>query len=226
MQPHHSPVVRAERPHRVCQDLLQGQQDLLIEATDKVPVSPAEAACSQRVQVTAHERTAPAQRWGSERGPGETARGLQQKDQVLGLLSPACSIPVHHSTLSRKLPGKRLPTSQHPASKAKWNPISSPNPLSSAAVPPFTQLEAQWLPEDVAEKEGSTVPQSPVVIQGVDGGSQGLQDAVEDTAHQRADIGPQAEVWVPNQAPGHLQEPVQLLQIVAHGLHLLVEEDR
>lgn len=40
MQPYHSPVVRAERPHRVCQDLLQGEQDLLIEATYKVPMSP------------------------------------------------------------------------------------------------------------------------------------------------------------------------------------------
>lgn len=81
-----------------------------------------------------------------------------------------------------------------------------------------------WLPKDVAEEEGSTIPQSPVVIQGVDGGSQGLQDAVEDTAHQRADIGPQAEVWVPNQAPCHLQEPMQLLQIMAYRFHLLVEE--
>lgn len=76
----------------------------------------------------------------------------------------------------------------------------------------------------MAEEEGSTIPQSPVVIQGVDGGSQWLQDAVEDTAHQRADIGPQAEVWVPNQAPCHLQEPVQLLQVMADRLDLLVEE--
>lgn len=48
MQPHHSPVVRAERPHRVCQDLLQGEQDLLIEATYKVPMSPMGATFSQR----------------------------------------------------------------------------------------------------------------------------------------------------------------------------------
>jgi hypothetical protein len=40
MQPHHCAIVRAERPHRICQDLLQGEQDLLIEATYKVPMSP------------------------------------------------------------------------------------------------------------------------------------------------------------------------------------------
>lgn len=80
------------------------------------------------------------------------------------------------------------------------------------------------VPEDVAEQEGSTIPQGPVVIQGVDGSSQWLQDAVEDTAHQGADIGPQAEMRVPDQAPGHLQEPVQLLQVVAYGFHLLVVE--
>lgn len=134
--------------------------------------------------------------------------------------------PSAHGTPSRKLQGKRLPTSQHTASTAECNPISSPTPLSAAAVPPFLQLEAQWLPEDVAEEEGGPVPQSPVVVQGVDGGSQGLQDAVEDTANQRADIGPQAEVRVPNQAARHLQEPVQLLQIVADRLHLLVDDDR
>lgn len=76
----------------------------------------------------------------------------------------------------------------------------------------------------MAEQEGSTIPEGPVVIQGVNGSSQWLQDAVEDTAHQGADIGPQAEVWVPDQAPGHLQEPVQLLQVVAYRFYLLVEE--
>lgn len=40
MQPYHSPIVRTERPNRVCQDLLQGEQNLLIEATYKVPMSP------------------------------------------------------------------------------------------------------------------------------------------------------------------------------------------
>lgn len=62
-----------------------------------------------------------------------------------------------------------------------------------------------------------------MVIQGVDGGSEWLQDTVEDTAHQGADIGPQAEVWVPNQAPCYLQEPVQLFQVVAYRLYLLEE---
>lgn len=76
----------------------------------------------------------------------------------------------------------------------------------------------------MAQQEGSAIPQCPVVIQWVDGGSQWLQDTVQDTAHQRADIGPQAEVWVPNQAPCHLQEPVQLLQVMAYRLHLLGEE--
>ena len=47
VQPHHGPIVRAERPHRICQDLLQGEQDLLIEATYKVPMSPAGATFSQ-----------------------------------------------------------------------------------------------------------------------------------------------------------------------------------
>lgn len=63
-----------------------------------------------------------------------------------------------------------------------------------------------------------------MVIQRVDGGSQWLQDTVEDAAHQGADIGHQAEVWVPNQAPCHLQEPVQLLQVMAYRFHLLGEE--
>lgn len=47
MQPHHSPVVRAERPHRICQDFLQGEQDLLTEAIYKVPMSPVGATFSQ-----------------------------------------------------------------------------------------------------------------------------------------------------------------------------------
>lgn len=47
MQAHHSPVVRAERPHRIRQDFLQGEQDLLIEATYKVPISPVGATLSQ-----------------------------------------------------------------------------------------------------------------------------------------------------------------------------------
>lgn len=61
-----------------------------------------------------------------------------------------------------------------------------------------------------------------MVIQRVDGGGQRLQDTVEHTAHQGSDIGPQAEVWVPHQAPGHLQESVQLLQVMAYRFYLLV----
>jgi hypothetical protein len=63
-----------------------------------------------------------------------------------------------------------------------------------------------------------------VVIQRVDGGSQWLQDTVEDTAHQGADIGPQAQMWVPNQASCHLQQSVQLLQVMAYRFYLLAEE--
>lgn len=94
------------------------------------------------------------------------------------------------------------------ASKPEVSPHLPTQPTQLSAVPPCIQLSAQWLPEDVTEKEGSAIPQSPVVIQGIDGGSQWFQDTVEDTAHQGADIGPQTEVWVPNQAPCHLQEPV------------------
>lgn len=63
-----------------------------------------------------------------------------------------------------------------------------------------------------------SIPKRPVVIQRVDGGSQWLQDTVEDTAHQGADIGHQAEVWVPNQAPqATCKSPAvqQLLQVMA-----------
>ena len=73
----------------------------------------------------------------------------------------------------------------------------------------------------MAEQKGSPIPQSPVVIQRVDGGSQWLQDTVKHAAHQGPDIGPQAQVWVPNQAPRHLQESVQLLQVVAYRFYLL-----
>lgn len=40
MQPYHCSIVRTERPNRVCQDLLQGEQNLLVEATYKVSMSP------------------------------------------------------------------------------------------------------------------------------------------------------------------------------------------
>lgn len=99
MQPHHSPVVRAERPHRVCQDLLQGQQDLLIEATDKVPMSPVGAACSQRgggsacptrFQSQHAKKTAPARAWVGERGPRGAARDLRRRTKS----SVCCHPPV------------------------------------------------------------------------------------------------------------------------------------
>lgn len=58
MQPHHSPVVRAERPHRICQDFLQGEQDLLTEAIYKVPVSPVGATFSQENEAPHPEEAA------------------------------------------------------------------------------------------------------------------------------------------------------------------------
>lgn len=86
MQPHYSPVVRAERPHRVCQDLLQGEQDLLIEATYKVPMSPVGATFSQRgergtalpkwTQVTARRKESSFSTLGKVmRWLGETGQG-------------------------------------------------------------------------------------------------------------------------------------------------------
>lgn len=76
----------------------------------------------------------------------------------------------------------------------------------------------------MAEQEGGAIPKSPVVIQRVDGGSQRLQDAVEDAAYQGANVWPQAQVWVPNQAPSHLEEPVQLFQVMADRFHLFAED--
>lgn len=102
--------------------------------------------------------------------------------------------------------------------------LPPPAPLHPTQLSPV-HTQSLWLPEDVAEQESSTIPQRPVVIQGVDGGSQWLQDTVEDTAHQGADIGPQTQVWIPNQAPCHLQEPMQLLQVMAYGFHLVGEEE-
>lgn len=51
MQPYHCPIVRTERPNRVCQDLLQGQQNLLIEATYKVSMSPVGATVKKENEV-------------------------------------------------------------------------------------------------------------------------------------------------------------------------------
>lgn len=51
MQPYHSPIVRTERPNRVCQNFLQGEQNLLIEATHKVPMSPVGATVRKENEV-------------------------------------------------------------------------------------------------------------------------------------------------------------------------------
>lgn len=220
MQPHHSPIVRAERPHRVCQDLLQGEQDLLVETTYKVAMSPVGATLSQR--GTRHGTTHHDSSHSTDRKPLVRPTGVNEQGSQ-GWLAPAlkaegpnplhlcqvCRIPVCHGTLTGK---------GHTKGRGSWDStyglkarsLTPPPYLTHSALsrPTLYSALAQWLPEDVTEKEGSAIPQSPVVIQGVDGGSQWLQDTVEDTAHQGADIGPQTEVWVPNQAPCHLQEPV------------------
>lgn len=51
-------------------------------------------------------------------------------------------------------------------------------------------------PEYVAKKKRSIVPEGPVVVEWVDGGSQWLQDAVHDTGDQAAHIGSQVQVGV------------------------------
>lgn len=148
------------------------------------------------------KKTAPAWHRGSARGAGG--------DKLVA--------PQSRRHTEEQAPREEAPHLCTHASEAECNP-PPPRPLSSAAARP-------WLPEDVAEEERGAIPQSPVVVEGVDGGGQRLQDAVEDTAHQRADVGPQAEVRVPNQAARHLQEPVQLLQVVADRFHLRAEEAR
>lgn len=50
MQPYHCPIVRTERPYRICQDLLQGEQNLLIEATYKVSMGPVEVTGGKRLR--------------------------------------------------------------------------------------------------------------------------------------------------------------------------------
>ena len=75
-------------------------------------------------------------------------------------------------------------------------------------------------PEDVAEQQGCVVAEGPVVVEGVDGGGQRLQDAVHDAGHQAAHVGAQVEVGVLDEALHHVQQPVELLQVVAHRLHL------
>lgn len=76
------------------------------------------------------------------------------------------------------------------------------------------------LPEDVAEEQGCVVPQGPVVIEWVDGGSQRLQDAVHDTGDQAAYIWAQIQVGILDQALHHVEKPVELFQIMAYWLHL------
>lgn len=75
-------------------------------------------------------------------------------------------------------------------------------------------------PEDVAEEQGRVVPEGPVVVERVDGGGQRLQDAVHDTGDQASHVGSQIQVGVLDQALHHVEEPVELLQVVAYRLHL------
>lgn len=75
-------------------------------------------------------------------------------------------------------------------------------------------------PEDVAEQQGRIVTQGPVVIQGVNGGGQRLQDAVHDTGDQAAHVRAQVKIGVLHQALHHVQQAVQLLQVMADRLHL------
>uniref|UniRef100_A0A2D4JG11 Uncharacterized protein n=1 Tax=Micrurus lemniscatus lemniscatus TaxID=129467 RepID=A0A2D4JG11_MICLE len=73
-------------------------------------------------------------------------------------------------------------------------------------------------PEDLAQEQGRIVTQGPVVIQGVDGGCQRFQDAVHDAGNEAFDVGPQAQVGVLDEALGHVQKAVELLQVMAHRL--------
>lgn len=66
-------------------------------------------------------------------------------------------------------------------------------------------------PENVAEELCCIIPEGPVVIEWVDGGSQGLQDAVHDTGDQAAHIWAQVQVGVLDQAFHHVEKPVELL---------------
>lgn len=75
-------------------------------------------------------------------------------------------------------------------------------------------------PEYVAEQQGSVIPEGPVVIERVDGCRQWLQDAVHDAGHQAAHVGAQVEVRVPDEAFDHVEEPVELLQVVTDRFHL------
>lgn len=76
------------------------------------------------------------------------------------------------------------------------------------------------VPEDVAEEQSCVVPEGPVVVEWVDGGGQRLQDAVHNAGHQTADVGAQVQIRILDQALHHVEQPVQLLQVVAHRFHL------
>lgn len=77
-----------------------------------------------------------------------------------------------------------------------------------------------FIPENVAEQQSSIVPQGPVVIEWINRGSKRLQDAIHDAGNQTAHIGAEIQVWVLNQTLHHVQQPVQLFQVMTHGLHL------
>lgn len=77
------------------------------------------------------------------------------------------------------------------------------------------------IPEDVAEKQSSVVPQGPVVIEWINRGGKRLQDAIHDAGDQTAHIRAKIQVWVLNQTLHHVQQPVQLIQIMTYRLHLM-----
>lgn len=77
-------------------------------------------------------------------------------------------------------------------------------------------------PKDVAEKQGSIVPKGPVVVERVDGGCQRLQDAVHNTGDKAAHVRAQIQVGVLDQTLNHVEKPVELLQVMANRLHLVI----
>lgn len=81
------------------------------------------------------------------------------------------------------------------------------------------------IPKDVAEKQSSVVPQGPVVIEWINRGGKRLQDAIHDAGDQTSYIGAKIQVWVLNQTLHHVQQPVQLIQIMTYRLHLKGERD-
>lgn len=72
----------------------------------------------------------------------------------------------------------------------------------------------------MAEEQCCIVPEGPVVVEWVDGGSQRLQDAVHDTGDQAAYVWAQVQVGILDQALHHVEKPVELLQIMAYWLDL------